>query len=99
MNPAYRAPAIDRRLGLLLTVLVHLALVVGWQAVRTLPAPAPQPDGMRSRLLWIPLQLPKAKLREQEPAAPRKEAAAPRSGTCPHTAALAGRRALARSRR
>jgi hypothetical protein len=83
MNLAYRASNIDRRLGLLLTVLVHMALVAGWLAVRTLPAPASQPDGVRSRLLWIPLQLPKLKLREPEPAAPRREAAAPRSHSGP----------------
>ncbi|MFC5548649.1 hypothetical protein [Massilia aerilata] len=81
MDRAYHTSVSDRRYGLLLTVLVHVALVIGWQAVRTLPAPATQPDGSRTRLLWIPLQLPKLKRREPEPdpqpAAPRKEATAP----------------------
>jgi hypothetical protein len=80
MDLAYRAtrtPATDRRLGLLLTVLVHAALIVGWHAVRTLPAPASQPDGVRPRILWVPLPLSKPRLRAQPPEAPRKEAAAP----------------------
>jgi hypothetical protein len=77
MDLAYRTPVTDRRFGLLLTVLVHVALVIGWQAARTLPAPAPQPDGPRTRILWVPLQLPKLEQREPEPAAPRREATAP----------------------
>jgi hypothetical protein len=80
MNLAYSAPTSDRHLGLLLTVVVHVALVIGWQAVRTLPAPANQPDGARTRIFWVPLQLPKLKLREPEPQrqpAPSVEAAAP----------------------
>jgi hypothetical protein len=78
MDLAYHSPATDRRLGLLLTVLVHAALVVGWQVVRTLPAPEPQADGVGSRIFWIPLQLPKPEPRKEEAAAPRKEAAAVR---------------------
>ncbi|WP_230029860.1 hypothetical protein [Massilia sp. Bi118] len=83
MDLAYRTPVSDRRYGLLLTVLVHVALVIGWQAARNLPAPAAQPDGPRTRILWIPLQLPKLRQREPEPepelqpAAPRREATAP----------------------
>jgi hypothetical protein len=69
MNTAYRAPATDRRLGLLLTILVHAALVIGWQAVRKVPAP-PVEDTVRTRVLWIPLRTP-------QPAAPSVEKPAP----------------------
>jgi hypothetical protein len=82
MNLAYRA-APDRRFGLLLTVLVHMALVIGWQAVRTLPAPSSMEDSPRSRLLWIPLPRPSLRPapRDKAPEAPRKEAAPPRPQT------------------
>jgi hypothetical protein len=59
MNLAYRASSTDRRYGLLLTVLVHAALLAGWQAMRTLPVPAPVEDGLRTRIFWIPLPLRK----------------------------------------
>jgi hypothetical protein len=75
MNIAYRAPATDRRLVLLLTALLHLALIVGWQAARTLPAPASSDDGPRTRVLWIPL--PRPALRHKEPA-PQPQASAAR---------------------
>jgi type IV secretory pathway VirB10-like protein len=70
MNIAYRAPAIDRRLGLLLTILVHAALVIGWQAARKSPATPIADDSVRTRVLWIPLRPP-------QPAAPRTETPAP----------------------
>jgi hypothetical protein len=70
MDAAYRQPT-DRRLGLLLTILVHAALVIGWQATRTLPAPASAPDDARSRIMWIPLPQPRPEPQRQEPAAPR----------------------------
>jgi hypothetical protein len=76
MNIAYRANGPDRHLGLLLTALVHVALLIGWQAMRTLPAPAPVDDSARSRILWIPLPLPRPAPRNEEPAPPRKESAA-----------------------
>jgi hypothetical protein len=76
MTLAYSAPATDRRLGLLLTALVHVGLIVGWLAVRTLPAPAPEDNTVRSRIMWIPLPLPKPKQRDQEP--PPRENLAPR---------------------
>ena len=78
MNTAYRAPATNRRMGLLLAVFVHVGLIGGWQAMRTLPARAPADDDVRSRIQWIPLSLPTPRVREQAPAATRKEAAAPR---------------------
>jgi hypothetical protein len=78
MNIAYRASSTDRRLGLLLTALVHLALVLAWLAARTSPAPAPAEEGARSRLLWIPLPLPRPAPKYEKPAPPRKEADAPR---------------------
>jgi hypothetical protein len=58
MNPAYRAPATGRRLGLLLTVLVHAALILGWQALRRLP-PLPA-AGERRGIQWIRLPAPRA---------------------------------------
>jgi hypothetical protein len=76
MNIVYRANGSDRRLGLLLTALVHLALVIAWQAARTLPAPAPAEEGARSRILWLPLPLPRPAPRDMEAAPPRKETAA-----------------------
>jgi len=76
MNIAYRANGSDRRLGLLLTALVHLALAIAWQAARTLPAPAPAEEGARSRILWLPLPLPRPAPRDREAAPPRKETAA-----------------------
>jgi hypothetical protein len=82
MNLAYSAATTDRRLGLLLTVAVHLALVIAWQAARTPPAPASADDGKRSRIMWIPLPaplpLPRPAPRDKEPAAPQREAVAPR---------------------
>jgi len=58
MNLAYRAPAADRRLALLLTVLVHTALILGWQTVRKLP---PLPAAAERRgIQWIRLPAPRA---------------------------------------
>jgi hypothetical protein len=74
MDAFYRQRA-DRRPGLLLTVLVHVALVLGWQALRTLPAPAE--DGAERRILWIPLPPPLPAPRDREPP-PRKETEPPR---------------------
>ena len=74
MNIAYRAPATDRRLGLLLTVLAHVGLIVGWQAARTLPAPTSADDAARTRIMWMPL--PKPSVPEQAP--PHEETFAPR---------------------
>jgi hypothetical protein len=78
MNLAYRE-APDRRSGLLLTILVHAALVAGWHAVRTLPPPASVEDGPRSRVLWIPLPLPSLRpaAPDKAPETPHKESAAP----------------------
>lgn len=79
MNLAYNTAATDRRLGLLLTAFVHLALLVGWQASRTLPAPSRPDDETRSRTVWIPLPRPRpatAPAPKDEDAPPRKEAPA-----------------------
>ena len=76
MNIAYREPATDRRLGLLLTILVHAALVTGWLAARKLPAPPSADDSVRTRVMWIPLRPPQpAAPKAETPAPPRKEAA------------------------
>lgn len=79
MNLAYNTAATDRRLGLLLTAFVHLALLIGWQALRTLPAPARPDDETRGRTVWIPLPRPRpptATAPKDEDAPPRKEAPA-----------------------
>lgn len=76
MNIAYRAPATDRRLVLLLTALVHLALIVGWQTARRLPAPAASDNVPRTRVLWIPLSLPRPAPRQEEAAPQPHESAA-----------------------
>jgi type IV secretory pathway VirB10-like protein len=80
MDLAYRSRSTDRRFGLLLTALVHVALIGGWQMTRTLPAPASSEEGARTRIFWIPLPQPKPQQpkEEEETPAPRKEAAAPR---------------------
>ncbi len=91
MDLAYRTPTPGRRFGLLLTVLVHLALLMGWQAMRKLPAPAPVQDGPRTRVLWIPLPLPQpAPLKEEPVPAPApRETAAPRPQLRPAPAPVA----------
>lgn len=84
MDLAYRSRHTDRRYGLLLTALVHLALIGGWHMARTLPAPAPQDASASTRIFWIPLPQPKPERREEEKAAaPHKEAAVPRSHAGP----------------
>jgi hypothetical protein len=87
MNLAYRATP-DRRFGLLLTLFVHVALVVGWQALRSLPAPAPSSDDAGSRVLWIPLPLPRPLPRaapaDKMPARPPAASAASTASATPH---------------
>ena len=59
MNSAYRSQPGDRRLGILLTVLVHGALLLGWQMVRTLPPLPPLPSTAGQRVIqWIWLPAP-----------------------------------------
>jgi hypothetical protein len=58
MNVAYGNTATDRRLGILLTVLVHAALIFGWQMARRLP-PLPS-AGERAAIQWIRLPAPRA---------------------------------------
>jgi hypothetical protein len=57
MNIAYRNTATGRRLGILLTVLVHAALILGWQMARRLP-PLPL-AGERAGIQWIRLPAPR----------------------------------------
>jgi hypothetical protein len=66
MNIAYRNTATDRRLGILLTVLVHAALILGWQMARRLP-PLPS-AGERAGIQWIRLPAPRAVERAAVPA-------------------------------
>lgn len=93
MDLAYRTDTKDRRLGLLLTALVHAALLLGWQAARTLPTPSPAADDSRSRILWIPLPLPlrRAAPPDEAPAPPRKEARPAHPLSLPAPAAAAPR--------
>jgi hypothetical protein len=66
MNIAHRATPVDRRLGLLLTLLVHAALLLGWQAARRPPQlPAP---GKRAGIQWIRLPAPASAPRTPTPA-------------------------------
>jgi hypothetical protein len=58
MNIAYRNTATGRRLGILLTVLIHAALILGWQMARRLP-PLPS-AGERTAIQWIRLPAPRA---------------------------------------
>ena len=87
MDLAYRSQTTDRRFGLLLTALVHVALLGGWQMVRTPPPPAPSEEGRHSDIFWIPLAQLKPERRKQEATAPvpapHKEAAAPRAQAGP----------------
>jgi hypothetical protein len=83
MNLAYRSPSTDRRAGLLLTVLVHVVLVGGWQMMRTLPRPAPSEDTVRSDVFWVPLTPSRPERRREEAPVPHKEAAAPRAHAGP----------------
>jgi hypothetical protein len=66
MNTAYHTLAADRRRGILLTVLVHAALILGWQAVRRLP-PLPA-GGERRGIQWIRLPAPRATVPARTPA-------------------------------
>jgi len=92
------APAADRRLaGILATVLVHAALVLGWQVARTLP---PTPEEEEPELMqWLRLPPPAPELKP-EADAPRQparldarpapvRAAAPRPALAPSTPAPA----------
>jgi hypothetical protein len=86
-------PAADRRLGgLLATVLVHAALVLGWQVARTLP-PAPA-EVEQPVMQWLhlpplmPAPLPAARSVETSPGkqtarAPRPSPLAPASSDAP----------------
>jgi hypothetical protein len=86
MNTAHRATATDRRLGLLLTILVHAALVTGWQAVRKLPALPIAEDSVQTRILWVPLRLPQpAAPKAETPAPPRKKTPDPAEKTRPRS--------------
>lgn len=68
MMPIYAPPVHARRsAALALTLLVHLVLIVAWQAARTLPAGDHGPDG--PRMQWIDI-LP---LPERTPPPPKTE--------------------------
>jgi hypothetical protein len=72
----HAVPLRDRRFaGLALTVVVHAALVLCWQAARRLPPPAPQADPVRTTIQWIQLQPRPA---EAPPARPQSVPAPPR---------------------
>lgn len=72
LSPRFPA-ATDRRLaGILATVLVHAALVLGWQLARTLP-PA-QEEAESPTMQWVELPLPVA---QPKPAPPPPAASRP----------------------
>ena len=84
MDLAYRSRSTDRRFALLLTALVHVALIGGWHMARTLPAPALSEEGPRTRIFWVPLPQPRPQEHVEEKApAPRREAMAPRPYAAP----------------
>jgi hypothetical protein len=59
MPTAYRPALPERRFaGLALTVLVHAALLLGWQASRHALAPDARPEPKRTRIQWIRLPMP-----------------------------------------
>jgi hypothetical protein len=77
MNIAYREVAAGRRLGILLTVLVHAALILGWQMART-PPPPPQAD-QGAGIQWIPLPAPRVAAHAPAPAREKPLPPQPRS--------------------
>ncbi|MGB9110440.1 MAG: hypothetical protein WCC39_17275 [Telluria sp.] len=87
MTLAYRAPATDRRIGLLLTVLAHVGLMATWLTVRTLPAPASD-NAVRNSITWIPLLVPKPRLREPAPAPEKAYAPRPLPDLLPRSSRL-----------
>jgi len=79
MPTAYRPALPERRFaGLTLTVLVHAALLLGWQASRHAAAPDAGPEPTRTRIQWIrlltpvpaPVSTPKAALPARTTASP-----------------------------
>lgn len=94
LSPALspRIPAIDRRLaGILATVLLHAALILGWQMARTLP---PEEADTESPLMqWIELPPPVPELRPAPvappEARPQRQAAARPARSVPAEAAPA----------
>jgi hypothetical protein len=72
---------IDRRhAGIAATVLVHILLILGWQATRQMPSVPPDPR--RTTIQWIRLPAPAAPTprREKERAEPVRTHAAPHAG-------------------
>jgi len=78
--PALLPPRDRRHVGIAVTLVVHAALVLGWQMTRRPPTVAPDPP--RSTIQWIRLPAPAAPRprREQEEQAPARPQAAPRAG-------------------
>jgi len=79
-------PRSRRHAGIALTLLVHAALLLGWQAARRPPA-APVPEAERTTIQWIQLPAPPAPAARQDarrqPARPRAELP-PAAITLPH---------------
>jgi hypothetical protein len=79
MPTAYRPALPERRFaGLTLTVLVHAALLLGWQASRHAAAPDAGPEAKRTLVQWIrlPAPVPVSTPRPaQAPAAPARASA------------------------
>jgi hypothetical protein len=81
LNPSPASAALDRRhAGFAATVVVHVMLLLAWQATRR--APAAIPDPRRVTIQWIRLPAPAAPMphREKERDEPVRMHAAPRAG-------------------
>lgn len=93
MQTATLPPARERRFtGLALTVLVHAALLLGWQTSRQLPPADSGPEPVRTRIQWIRLPPPSVPrpLPEQAPVPAAAAAAKPaRPAPAPVRAAAA----------
>jgi len=93
MLTAYHPHWPERRTtGLALTLLVHVALLVGWQASRSLPMPDGGPAPARMRIQWIrlpppppPVPKPKAVAKPAQVEKPPARAAAPVTPAAPAT--------------
>lgn len=76
--------------GLALTVLVHAALLLGWQMGRQLPVPDAGPEPVRTRVQWIRLPTPLAPTPARAPEPARQAQPAPaRAAGLAHTQAPA----------
>ncbi|MCS0628492.1 hypothetical protein NX786_03985 [Telluria mixta] len=78
--PVLLPPRDRRHVGIAVTIVVHAALIFGWQMTRRLPAITPDPP--RSTIQWIRLPAPAVPQprRETEEREPERTHVAPRAG-------------------